>query len=427
MSEDSEKPPVTLSSNLNEPPGQGNWSTLDGRPIWSPPPGPGEPGYSQDLGRDIGYALNPTERASKLEGKFWGYIDKAVLSLFELLALLFGLPFGDALYHKTPITTLDLVYLGIGALFAVGGPMFPLTRTVTWIPRGIAPSISAAARDARIWIAVLLLFFFYGVAPGIYRRAIAPAASTTDEIATATAPIRAELDAANRQLQEEREKAKPLLPTEGVVSGRQVVNELKDLRTQIDELKRQNDALRQAKPPPAVPLSHPKQAIPELVVESGALLDIVRKTLIPLENEWRVTLGGQNPERICIDLSSSALQAQIMNLAERLHSSDRAILEILDQNGIDRKELDPLVGHSPILGPQETQINSAVLGLGNYRDAIKKLGEHPTCEEIIKADTSRQYRDMTNTLNVFNDWVSQSQQRVSSYRDALRKEARDAP
>jgi hypothetical protein len=112
------------------------------------------------------------------EWKFWGYIDSAVLSLFEVLALLFALPFGDALFHDKPITSLYIFYLVIGCFFAIGGPMFPLTRMVTWIPKGIAPSISKAARDARVWIAVLLLFFLYGVAPDIYRRATAPATLT---------------------------------------------------------------------------------------------------------------------------------------------------------------------------------------------------------------------------------------------------------
>jgi hypothetical protein len=112
------------------------------------------------------------------ERKFWSYIDKAVLSLFELLALMFGLPFGDDLFHERPVTNLHMVYLGIGVLFAIGGPMFPLVRTINWIPKWVTTSVSAAARDARIWIVVLLIFFLYGVAPDIYRRATTPVALT---------------------------------------------------------------------------------------------------------------------------------------------------------------------------------------------------------------------------------------------------------
>jgi hypothetical protein len=59
---------------------------------------------------------------------FLGYLDRGVFGLCELLGLLFGLPFGDDLYHDKPVTNLHLVYLGIGSLFALGGPMFPLGR-----------------------------------------------------------------------------------------------------------------------------------------------------------------------------------------------------------------------------------------------------------------------------------------------------------
>jgi hypothetical protein len=63
------------------------------------------------------------------------------------------------------------------------------------------------------------------------------------------APIQSKLDDANRQL--EGEKIKSLIPSIGPVSGGQVVSELRDLRTQVDELKRQNDALRQTPPTPS--------------------------------------------------------------------------------------------------------------------------------------------------------------------------------
>jgi hypothetical protein len=173
----------------------------------SPPPPPPEPPISR------------REPSPKPERKFWSYIDKAVLSLFELLALMFGLPFGDDLFHEKPVTNLHLVYLSIGALFAIGGPMFPLVRTMNWIPKGAAISISAAARDARIWIAVLLIFFLYGVAPDLYRRATLPIATTTkpetgftqqqvdEKIASAVANLNSQLTEANRQKDVERREA----------------------------------------------------------------------------------------------------------------------------------------------------------------------------------------------------------------------------
>jgi hypothetical protein len=51
--------------------------------------------------------------------------DKAVFSLCELLALLFGLPFGEDLYNDRPIPFWHYFYLVIAILFAVGGPMWP--------------------------------------------------------------------------------------------------------------------------------------------------------------------------------------------------------------------------------------------------------------------------------------------------------------
>jgi hypothetical protein len=155
-------------------------------------------------------AASQTKSASpKPERSFWGYIDKAVLSLFEVLALLFALPFGDALFHDKPVTNLYVFYLVIGCLFAIGGPMFPLTRTVSWIPRGVAPSISAAARDARVWIVVLLLFFLYGVAPDIYRRATKPIAVTgaIGAMPIGTASIDEITALATKKIADERDEA----------------------------------------------------------------------------------------------------------------------------------------------------------------------------------------------------------------------------
>ena len=105
---------------------------------------------------------------------FWTLADKAMLGLCEVLALLFGLPFGEDLYSEKPVTGWHLFYLAIGLLFAVTGPMWPWIRTRTWLPASIAASLSKAPLDARLWIAALLLLFLYGTAPEIYRRATAP-------------------------------------------------------------------------------------------------------------------------------------------------------------------------------------------------------------------------------------------------------------
>jgi hypothetical protein len=181
-----------------------------------------------------------------------------------------------------------------------------------------------------------------------------------------------------------------------------------------------------AAPPPLVTPSRPRQAITELLAESGALLDIIQKTFIPLENNWRTTVGGQNPERICLDLNASALRDQISGLSERLLVASKAISEILEKNRIDQNELAPLVGYQTPMVFECPPI-FASSNLSQYGAQIKTFGDHPPCEEVIKADLSRRYVEMTGSLNSFNIWVTQSQERLSNYRDALRKEARNAP
>jgi hypothetical protein len=54
----------------------------------------------------------------------------------------------------------------------VTGPMWPWIRGRSWIPEGIKTTFPQAALDVRIWIAILLLIFVYGVGPEIYQRMI---------------------------------------------------------------------------------------------------------------------------------------------------------------------------------------------------------------------------------------------------------------
>ena len=108
-------------------------------------------------------------------------------------------------------------------------------------------AVSAWIQDQWRFIvpAAVLAAFAYVVGPEMYRRATVPIdiqTNSASEITKATAAIQSKLDATNRQLRDEREKAKPLIPPGGVVSGLQAQNELKELRSQVDELKRERDA-----------------------------------------------------------------------------------------------------------------------------------------------------------------------------------------
>jgi len=151
----------------------------------------------QDLAKAYEQNEKLSDKATMAEtpkSDFWSHADKAAFGLCELLALLFGLPFGDDLYHDKPLTSIGgwhWVYLVIAILFAVTGPMWPWIRTRPLIAGTVAGKISGIATDARIWLGVLLLLFLYGEGPDIFRRSV-PSAS---EIATAVA-----------------DKVKPLLP-----------------------------------------------------------------------------------------------------------------------------------------------------------------------------------------------------------------------
>jgi hypothetical protein len=136
------------------------------------------------LRQDIASAIDQSERSAEKPTvpnglpppNFWTFADKAMLGLCELLALLFGLPFGEDLYNDKPVTRWHLFYLAIGVLFAVAGPMWPWIRTRTWLPAGAIASLSKAPLDARLWIAALLLLFIYATGPELYKRAVSPAA-----------------------------------------------------------------------------------------------------------------------------------------------------------------------------------------------------------------------------------------------------------
>ncbi|MGP0089732.1 MAG: hypothetical protein ACLPKB_07205, partial [Xanthobacteraceae bacterium] len=72
---------------------------------------------------------------------------------------------------------------------------------------------------------------------------------------TPTADLQAQFEETKRQLQEARERAKPLVPPgQTLVTGLQAAKELENLRSEVDELKRQNDALRRSQPLPAASL-----------------------------------------------------------------------------------------------------------------------------------------------------------------------------
>jgi hypothetical protein len=178
-----------------------------------------------------------------------------------------------------------------------------------------------------------------------------------------------------------------------------------------------------AKPP--APRS--KQAINELLDESGSILSVIEKSGLPLANEWRESITTQNPERICLDIDSRTLQDKITALANKLDAAHRDISNIYEKNRIDQAEFNKVFG-SPMVGVGLAGFAAAAQPLRQYAHEINLLGEHPTCEALIRVgNIPTMFVNMSRGLDQFSIWVAQSQENLSRYRDNLRKELRNVP
>jgi hypothetical protein len=88
-----------------------------------------------------------------------GSLDKAVFGLSGLLGLVFALPFAHAIYRGTQISSSQIGFLLLGVVWAAAGPMWPMIRAKVAAPA--TATLETAARDARMWIVVMLFAFGY--------------------------------------------------------------------------------------------------------------------------------------------------------------------------------------------------------------------------------------------------------------------------
>lgn len=254
-----------LSGTVPLGPGQGNWSALDGKPIWSPPPGPqpnitvppgsfgGKGEEAMSDGTDGTGSASPKESLFQFLRRGGEIVD--VRSGTELSNMAKepsgpssseGGPLPTTWREAIPYVVWVVLVLGFGlelvAAFvrgewvhfgvAAGGLVTLMTAALHWKQavlwaRSLSPNWAVGALVALLLALIFSRFVEEKRWPFL------------NQIGTAV--IQSKLDAANRQLQELRE-AKPLNPPDGTVSGLLTANEIKELRSKVDELTRQRDA-----------------------------------------------------------------------------------------------------------------------------------------------------------------------------------------
>jgi hypothetical protein len=99
--------------------------------------------------------------------------ERAVLGFCEVVALMFGLPPGEALYRGDPIDLRMVGFMVLGATFASLGPAWPIMRR-KFPEQRLILSLGRIASDFRYWLAVLFAIFFYGTGSSISQMATAP-------------------------------------------------------------------------------------------------------------------------------------------------------------------------------------------------------------------------------------------------------------
>jgi hypothetical protein len=172
--------------------------------------------------------------------------------------------------------------------------------------------------------------------------------------------------------------------------------------------------------PPQTPRT--KQAINELLDESGKLSNLVSKTGVQLASDWQ-TLTNKNPERICLDLDSRSFRNEIETLALRFRDASITLETIYDQNRIDQPEFNRIFPHGNRFG-----FVNGLSGLEDYSRRIAMVGDHPTCDDLVR---SGKMLDIIIAMDryhqQYNVWIGGFQENLNRYRDNLRTELRKIP
>jgi len=313
-----------------------------------------------------------------------------------------------------------MAYLAIGLAFAVSGPMWPYLRTRPWFSRRLSEGISIIAADPRAWLAFLFMFFLYGVAPELYRRAtiLQDHSPSADEIA----------DAIIHKMPDIKSDAAQIIVLQNQLADTQRLNEglTKDLsaaRVQMGELQRQQQTAQnnQFMFPP-FPIKKRKLTHSEAVglidklsafPNSFRLLDQpMSQPLIP--SEFPRHMGQMAPSNI----------DQKKEMASNIYAALSKFTKGLQQDAADvsgfKTEIEDMLGGSDWVSA--SSLNEMLRSTDNYIQTANSITARPTRpdDELIDYILRDPQASLLRPAQKFNSWRIQIPSRIQELQNEAR-------
>jgi len=174
------------------------------------------------------------------------------------------------------------------------------------------------------------------------------------------------------------------------------------------------------------------KVIDELMQESAALLDLIKKVGLPAIQEWQA-IAFANPEHSCIgQVDLSDISTKAMDLAKRLREAQASQLAIFEKSGgLDNAELVPLLYEGNPIPPMPTwvkEFENAAIALDGYGVWVRTIGSNLTCENLIKSqNVPAALIGLDRAFQRFIHWVGWAQESLAGFQRNLHIEARNSP